>query len=323
MLPAAMLEGLPPNDASYLMRLRCDAATALRVAAIVVESLDPADAAAAAFEEEVNSPDAGPWIVEAYFGSAPDEGQVRALVAAAAGHQTAKAVRFGRVEARDWVTHSLEGLAPVRVGRFLVHGAHDRAAARAHDIRIEIEAALAFGTGHHGSTRACLAFIDRIARRRRPRAVLDVGTGTGVLAIAAARLFHMQVRAGDIDPIAVATAKANAQRNRAATFVRPVQARGINHRALQGGAPYDLVIANILAAPLRKLAPALAQVLAPGGEIILSGLLARDVRGVVSAYRMQNIALVGRLDIDGWATLLMRRPIPSPRKRSETGRGLG
>jgi ribosomal protein L11 methyltransferase len=303
--------------------LRCDAATALRVAAIVVESFDPAETAAAAFEEEVHGPDAGPWIVEAYFGAAPDEGRVRALVAAAAGNQAAEAVCFGRVEARDWVNHSLEGLVPVHVGRFLVHGGHSRAAARAHDIPIEIEAALAFGTGHHGSTRACLAFIDRIARQRRPRAVLDVGTGTGVLAIAAARLFHMQVTAADIDPIAVATAKANAQRNRAAAFVRPVEARGVNHRALQGGAPYDLVIANILAAPLRKLAPALAQVLAPGGEIILSGLLARDVQGVVSAYRMQSIALAGRLDIDGWATLLMRRPFPSPRERSETGRGLG
>jgi ribosomal protein L11 methyltransferase len=306
MLPAGMLKG--PNNASFVMRLRCEAATALQIADIIVERFDPADTAAAAFEETVNGPDLGPWVVEAYFGAAPDEGQVRALVASAAGNETAQAVRFGRVEACDWVAHSLEGLAPVRVGRFLVHGGHDRGAARAHEIAIEIEAALAFGTGHHGSTRGCLALINRIAKRRRPRAVVDVGTGTGVLAIAVARTFHISVRAGDIDPIAVATAKANAKRNRTAVFVRPVQARGINHRALESGATYDLVIANILAAPLRKLAPVLAKVLAPGGEIILSGLLPRDVQGVISAYRMQKIALVGRFDVEGWATLLMCRP---------------
>ncbi len=306
MLPAAMHEG--PNNASFVMRLHCEAATALRIADIIVESFDPADTAAAAFEETVNGRDIGPWVVEAYFGAAPDERQVRALVAAAAGNETAQVVRFGRVEACDWVAHSLEGLAPVRVGRFLVHGGHDRGAGWAHEIAIEIEAALAFGTGHHGSTRGCLALLDCIAKRRRPPAVLDVGTGTGVLAIAAARTFHISVRAGDIDPIAVATAKANAKRNRAAVLVRTVQADGINHRALKSGAPYDLVIANILAAPLRTLAPALAKVLAPSGEILLSGLLPRDVQGVVSAYRTQKIALVGRVDVEGWATLLMRRP---------------
>lgn len=311
-----MLEGLPPNDASHLMRLRCDATTALRVAAIVVESFDPAETAAAAFEEESNGLATGPWIVEAYFGAAPDEDRVRALLAAAVGEHVAQAVRFDRVEARDWVAQALDGLAPVRVGRFLIHGAHSRGIASAHEIAIEIEAALAFGTGHHGSTRGCLAFIDRIARRRRPRAILDLGTGTGVLAIAAARLFHREVTSGDIDFVAVATARANAQRNRAAAFVHPVKARGIAHPALQGAAPYDLVIANILALPLRKLAPALARVLAPGGDIILSGLLDRDVPGVVGAYRIQNIALVNRLDIEGWTTLLMRRPhAPAPHGR--------
>lgn len=299
---------LAGNNASFLMRLRCDPALALRIADVIVESFDPADTSAAAFEETVNGWEIRPWVVEAYFGVAPDQGRVRALVAAAAGEETAKAVRFGRIEARDWVTHSLEGLAPVRVGRFFVHGRHARGAASAHAIAIEIEAALAFGTGHHGSTRACLALIGHIARRRRPRAVLDIGTGTGVLAIAAARRFHVGVRAGDTDPIAIATTRANARRNGAASLLRAVRARGIDHPALKGGAPYDLVTANILAAPLAKLAPALAQVLAPGGEIILSGLLPPDVQAVVSAYRTQKLALVGRLDIEGWATLLMRRP---------------
>jgi ribosomal protein L11 methyltransferase len=314
MLPAAMLEA--PKTASFVMRLRCEAAMAIRLADLMVESFDPADTAAAAFEDRVNGAD--PWVVEAYFTAAPDEERVRAVVVAAAGKAVARKVRFGRVQACDWVAHSLEGLAPVRVGRFLVHGAHDRGVAGAHEIGIEIEAALAFGTGHHGSTRGCLALLERVAKRRRPRTVLDLGTGSGVLAIAAARRFHVAVSAGDIDAIAVATAKANAKRNRAGALVRPVQARGIDHPTLKSGAPYDLVTANILAAPLRKLAPALSRVLAPGGEIVLAGLLPRDVQGVVSAYRAQNIALVRRLDVEGWATLLMRRPtLPSPRLRGE------
>ncbi len=178
---------------------------------------------------------------------------------------------------------------------------------RGNDIAIEIEAALAFGTGHHGSTRGCLLMLDRLAKRRRPKTMLDVGTGSGVLAIAAAKLFHRPVHAGDIDPIAVAAARANARLNGVASFVQPVVARGLRHPTLQSGAPYDLVFANILARPLRQLAPAIQSVLAPGGEVILSGLLACDVAAVLSAYRAQGLALVSRLDLDGWATLLLSR----------------
>ncbi len=305
-----MLEGLPPNNAAHVMRLSCDEATARRIADIIVETFDPAETAAAAFEED-ESPrkdwKEGRWIVEAYFGHAPDEAAVRALVACAAGEEAAQAARFERVETRDWVAASLAGLQCVRAGRFLLHGAHDRAAVRANDIAIEIEAALAFGTGHHGSTRGCLMLLDRLAKRRRPKAVLDIGTGSGVLAIAAAKLFHRQVQAGDIDPVAIAAARANARQNGVACLVRPVAAQGLRHPVLQSGAPYDLVFANILARPLRRLAPAIKNVLKPGGEIILSGLLACDVAGVVSAYRTQGLALVRRLDIDGWATLSMRR----------------
>lgn len=293
------------GNAIYVMRLHCTTATALKIADAIFESF--ADSAAAAFEEAPDRP--GSWIVEAHFGLAPDEARVRALVAAAASDEAARALRFGRLAARDWVAHALEGLAPVRVGQFVVHGAHDRGAARAHEIGIEIEAALAFGTGHHGSTHGCLAFLARIAKRRRPRAVLDIGTGTGILAIAAARLFRVPVKAADIDAIAVATARANAARNGVAAFVDTVQADGLKLGAFM--ARYDLVAANILAAPLRKLAPALAQMLAPGGEIILSGLLPDDVPGIISAYRARNIAFISRLDIDGWATLLMRRPFPA------------
>ncbi len=307
-----MLEGLPPNNAAHVMRLSCDEDMARRIADIIVETFDPAETAAAAFEEEPpvrKDWKAGLWVVEAYFGHAPDEAQIRALVACAAGPVAAAAVRFERVETCDWIAASLAGLTSVRAGRFILHGGHDRGAVRPNDIAIEIEAALAFGTGHHGSTRGCLLTLDRLAKRRSPQAILDVGTGSGVLAIAAARLFHRPVHAGDIDPVAVAAACANARLNGVAHLVRPVVARGLRHPSLQAGAPYDLVFANILARPLRQLATAIEPLLAPGGAVILSGLLACDVAGVVSTYRSQGLALVGHLDIDGWATLLMQRGI--------------
>lgn len=306
-----MLEGLPPNNAAHMMRLGCDEATARRVADIIVETFDPAETAAAAFEDEEASPRQdwrpGHWTVEAYFGKAPDEARIRDLVACVAGPAAAAELRFERIETCDWVAASLAGLRCVRAGRFLLHGAHDRAARRPNDIAIEIEAALAFGTGHHGSTRGCLLALDRLAKRKRPTAILDVGTGSGVLAIAAAKVFRRPVQAGDIDPTAVAAARANARLNGVAGLVRPVVARGLCHPALQSTAPYDLVFANILARPLRKLAPAIGTLLATDGEIILSGLLGCDVAGVVSAYRGQGLALMWRLDIDGWATLMMRR----------------
>jgi ribosomal protein L11 methyltransferase len=309
--PRSMLEGLPPNKAAHLMRLECDEETARRIADIIVETFDPAETAAAAFEAVTDSRDwkAVPWIVEVYFGRPPDEDNVRALVASAAGPEDAAAVVFSRVEEKDWVASSLEGLAPVRAGRFLVHGSHDRAAVRQNDIGLEIEAALAFGTGHHGSTHGCLLMLDRVGRRRRPRAILDLGTGSGVLAIAAALLFRRHVHAGDIDPVSVAAATANARLNRASAYVRPVHATGLAHPALAAGAPYDLVFANILARPLRRLAPAVARHMAPNAEIILSGLLARDVPGVVSAYGMQKLKLTHRIEIDGWVTLLMQRSV--------------
>src|SRR4029077_15561846 len=151
--------------------------------------------------------------MEAYFGSAPDEAAIRALTAAASDEATAASATFGLTEKRDWVANSLAGLKPVRAGRFLVHGAHDRSRVRANDVAIEIEAGLAFGTGHHGTTRGCLLHFDRLLKRRRPNRVLDVGCGAGVLAIAAAKVLRQKVWLGDVDPVAVAVANANARLN--------------------------------------------------------------------------------------------------------------
>lgn len=296
-----MLEGLPPNGASHVLRLSTDEGRARAVADIIVETFDPTETAAGAFEV-----DDGPvWSVEVYFAEAPDEDEIRALIEAVSDAETAARAEFAEIAKEDWVLKSLAGLEPVRAGRVVVHGSHDRDRLRPNDIGVEIEAALAFGTGHHGTTLGCLRALDRITKRRRPRRVLDVGTGTGVLAIAAAKLLRQKVASGDIDPVAVETARANAIANGAVALVRPVVAVGLRHAAMAGR--YDLIFANILAKPLRLLAPPIARAAAPGAELVLSGLLLRDVPGVLSAYRAQGFSLAEQQNIDGWATLVLRR----------------
>ena len=303
-----MLEGLPPTNAAHMMRLLTDESRARAVADLIVESFELAEAASSAFETDESWPGGGKaWLVEAYFGFAPDEDALRALVAVAADEKTARAATFGLTETRDWVANALAGLKPVRAGRFLVHGSHDRARVRSNDVAIEIEAGLAFGTGHHGTTRGCLLLFDRLLKRRRPAAVLDVGCGAGVLAIAAAKVLRRKVWAGDIDPVAVEVANANARLNGVGRFSRAVVSRGVENAALREGAPYDLIFANILAKPLRLLAPSLAGLAAPDGEAIVSGLLAADADGVLSAWRAQGFFLAERIDLEGWASLRLRR----------------
>ena len=303
-----MLEGLPPNNAAHMMRLVSDERRARAVADLIVESFEPAEAAASAFETDDPWPGGGKaWLMEAYFGSEPDEAAVRALIALASDEATARSATFGLTERRDWVANSLAGLKPVQAGRFLVHGRHDRLRVRANDVAIEIEAGLAFGTGHHGTTRGCLMLFDRLLKRRRPKRALDVGCGAGVLAIAAAKVLKRKVWLGDIDPIAVAVANANAQANGAGGLCRAVVSRGVENAALREGAPYDLVFANILAKPLRLLAPSLAAVIGLSGEAIVSGLILADVAGVLASWRAQGFHLAERIDLEGWSSLRLRR----------------
>jgi ribosomal protein L11 methyltransferase len=303
-----MLEGLHPNRPTHVMRLATDERSARAMTDLLGEVFDPAETAVAAFEAEGGRS----WLLEAYFASAPDEAAIRELIRPLVGDKADEAA-FDRIEEKDWVAASLEGLRPVRAGRFLVHGAHDRGEARPNDIAIEIEAALAFGTGHHGTTRGCLLALVRELKRRRPRRVLDVGTGTGILALAAAKALKRVVVAGDIDPVAIAVARANARLNGVAPLVRFYVAPGVRH-ALARRHKFDLVFANILARPLRRLAPSLARVLERRGTLVLSGLLPRDIPGVLSAYAAQGLRCDHRLELEGWAALVLRRGEGSPRR---------
>jgi ribosomal protein L11 methyltransferase len=304
-----MLEGLHPNRPTHVMRLITDERSARAMTDLLGEIFDPAETAVAAFETE----DGRSWLLEAYFARQPDEEAVRMLVRPVVGQEADRAV-FSALEQRDWVKASLEGLNPVRAGRLVVHGSHDRDCVRPNDLALEIEAALAFGTGHHGTTKGCLlAFADEM-KRRRPLRVLDVGTGTGILAFAAAKILKRPVVAGDIDADAVRVARDNARLNGIEGLLKLYIGPGVQSRLADRTGRFDLVFANILAKPLRLLAPSLARVAAPRGALILSGLLARDVPGVLSAYAAQGWRLSRRYDVEGWSALVLRRGGSSPHR---------
>ena len=296
------------NSPTTVARLVCDEQTARQLAAYLGESLDGEDAACAAFEDS-----AGGWQVAIHFRQPPDEASLRSLVAVAAGDAASRSLSIEPVAATDWVAQSLADLKPVRVGRFLVHGAHDRSKLRANDIGIEIEAALAFGTGHHGTTRGCLQAFADLAKRRRFQRVLDVGTGSGILAIAAARLLRARITASDIDGRAIETARGNARINRAAPPLAFVRASGATARTITSAAPYRLIFANILLVALVRLAVPLRGLTAPGARIVLSGLLPNHANAALAIYRAQGFVLEKRITLDGWVTLVVHRKAKPPR----------
>jgi ribosomal protein L11 methyltransferase len=249
----------------------------------------------------------GEWEVAVYFPGAPDAELRAALDFAARQTGIRGAWHMAPLADADWVAMSQAALPAIRVGRIVVFGSHARSARRVNDIAVGIEAAEAFGSGHHGTTAGCLAAMLELSRARRFRNVLDLGSGSGVLAIAAAKLWHARVLATDIDPRAAIIAAENARANNVAIYVTSIAATGFRHHAFEEHAPFGLILANILARPLAELAPALARHLAPGGAAILSGLLPKQQREIVAAYRNQGLHL-GRAAIrDGWLTLSLHR----------------
>ncbi len=237
-------------------------------------------------------------VVEALYDEAPDAAYLTRIAGLT--------ITVAPLPDQDWIKLSQEGLPPVRAGRFFVYGAHDAGTMPHGVIPMKIEAGLAFGTGHHETTALCLGVLSELANRRAFRNVLDLGCGTGLLAIGAAKLWKRSVLASDIDPVAVDVTRDNARANGVAPLVRAVTADGLTNPILAGGAPYDLLIANILAGPLTQLAPTITRALAPGAMLVLSGLLRNQEALVTSFYR--SLRFVGRRRAGPWSALVLEKP---------------
>lgn len=281
-----------------------DEASALRLSAAF-----EADGALSGLPLDLHESSPGRWQLIVYLAAAPD-GPLRGRLQNLARSVLGQGVKVDVTELpdQDWVAKSLAGLKPVRAGRFLVHGRHDRKKLRLNDIGIEIEAGQAFGTGHHGTTTGCLRMIDRVVRSRPVSSALDLGTGTGVLGIAIAKATKARVLASDVDPLAVDVARANIRLNGASGFMRLIVAAGVGLATFREHAPFDLVVANILAGPLVELAPAIRRLVAPGGTVVLSGLIPDQRARIIAAYRGQGLRPVDALILEGWLTLAFRRP---------------
>ena len=250
----------------------------------------------------------GIWRVEGVHDAGADEARLQdALALAALVSGVPATLRRDATEAEGWLARTQESFPEQRVGRrFAVRGTHEAGPAAPGRLTLTLDAGLAFGSGEHGSTRGCLRALEVVARRR-PRRVLDLGTGSGILAMAAAKLLRRPVLATDIEPWSVRVAGQNAAANGVGRLVRPVLGNGWHARAVQASAPYDLVLANILARPLCRMARDLALGLAPGGTAILAGLLASQARTVLAAHRRQGLRLEAAWREGNWATLVVRK----------------
>ncbi len=258
----------------------------------------------------------GTWAIEVICEARDVLGRLHAALTDARSDQSAlfsdvdlRCAVLSEVPQRDWVAHTQSMLRPVRAGRFIVHGSHDRQRVAPSRFAIEIDAQRAFGTAHHPTTVGCLRLIDRLGSRTGvpPMNLLDLGTGSGILAIAAARVLpRARILATDIDPVALAIAQDNVRLNGVARAIRCAVADGLDHAAIRAAGPFDVIIANILARPLAALAPDLVAQVRPGGCVLLSGILASQSAWVEACYRAAGAHHLERIEIDGWSTLVMR-----------------
>lgn len=266
-----------------------------------MERLNPEPTGVGVFEVEDGS---GLWEVGGYFTEAPDEAGLALLAAAF----EAKPFVVSELPETDWVAHVRRELAPVEAGRFFVYGSHDADKVPADKIPLLIEAAMAFGTGHHGTTLGCLKALDHlIGEGFEGKKVADIGCGTAVLAMAAARVWEGDILASDIDQVAVDVAEANLKANGMEGTVACMEAAGFDHADLKAAAPFDLIFANILKGPLVALSPDMAAQLRPGGYAILSGILNEQADEVIGVYAQNGINLIKRDEIGEWTTLLLQR----------------
>lgn len=263
-----------------------------------LETMQPAPTAIGTFEIEDGS---GLWEVGAYFEAPPDEAGL-ALLATIHG---ARPFTVSELPEEDWVAKVRRELSPVEAGRFFVYGSHDADMVPEGAVPLLIEASMAFGTGHHGTTQGCLLALDRLAERGMTGGrVLDLGCGTAVLAMAAARIWPGTMLASDVDAVAVEVAEANVAANALEARVRCIEAEGLDHPEIAAAAPFELIFANILKAPLIALAPGITESLAPGGAVILSGILNEQADEVIEVYSGLGNDLLERREIGDWTTLI-------------------
>ncbi|MEH6753491.1 MAG: 50S ribosomal protein L11 methyltransferase [Alphaproteobacteria bacterium] len=247
--------------------------------------------------------------ITAFGADAPDEVALNTALANVASIEgvSTPAVHVVWLPDIDWVAENQARFEPVRAGRFHIHDSYHLDVPQAGTVPVLVDAATAFGTGHHGTTRGCLEALERLVRAGDVSApILDLGCGTGILGIAAAKSLRLPVIASDIDPIAVTMARANVRLNGVSDYMRVFESRGLEAGELRRHAPFGLIFANILARPLQRLAPAIAASCEPGVPVILSGLLREQEQQVMSAYRVQGLSLVARIHHDEWSTLIMR-----------------
>ena len=284
----------------WTVQLRLDAAAAEAAEAV----LEPFAIATSRYEVKGGEVKGGPlWEVEALIKGVPARRAIRAALAPFG------APSFALVPAKDWLAESRKALPPVTAGRFYLRGSHVRGPTPRSKLALLVDAGAAFGTGRHETTKGCLIVLDRLARDgRRFHRILDLGCGSGVLALAAARLWPGAVLGVDNDPAAVRVARENLALNGLADRIRVIRSDGFAATGLRRASPFDLVMANILAGPLIRLAPALARNLAPGGRAVLSGLMTDQVPEVLEAYRRQGLALEFERHRDDWSVLLLRKP---------------